>query len=189
MCDIQRLRQKISDLVNDKYQDYLVEPLKSVSSAAHTGAINTGDACACYVNFGVEVSGDDRDIEWIGLGLDLADVPNGTLFAMKQFSISALSGVAVRRKLDGPGVNIQVMHQASTEGEFVVPTDVLERFVERGVVATAYIGAVGFFTNLVDGGLQSRIAAKLSGEAFVQFRPLFEQYGIDSMFNPDNEDN
>ena len=98
MCDIQRLRQKISDLVNDKYQDYLVEPLKSVSSAAHAGAINTGDACACYVNFGVEVSGDDRDIEWIGLGLDLADVPNGTLFAMKQFSISALSGVAVRRK-------------------------------------------------------------------------------------------
>ncbi len=190
------LANTLTDVVNGHLGAFLAKPFEAVDATTKVGALKTGEVVNTYLRFGVEVNPDDRTVKYVGKGLPPADPARATLFVLRRFSDpdARLDGVAMRQSSEGD-LSVQLVHCVSAEGEFAVPVDVLGQFLERGVVSTAYLGALGLFTNLCDGGLDQDLARRLAREAFELYAPLFEQYGVADFFEPgsgaddDNDDN
>lgn len=183
----------LAEVVNGNLSAYLAKPLESVDATTKVGVLKTGEVANTYLHFGVEVNPDDRTVKYLGKGLPLADPQRATLYALRQFSNpdARLDGVALRQSSKGD-LSVHLVHCVSNEGELAVPVDVLGQLLERGVVATAYLGALGLFTNLCDGGLDHDLARRLSRDAFELYFPLFEQYGVMDFFDAcgdDDDDN
>lgn len=179
----------LTDVVSGHLGEFLAKPFKSVDSTTKAGALKTGEAVSIYLSFGVEVSPDDRTIKYVGKGLPPADPAPAALFVLRRFSDpdARLDGVALRQSSKGD-LSVQLVHCVSTEGELAVPADVLGQFLERGVVSTAYLGALSFFTNLCDSRLDQDLARRLSRDAFDLYSPLFEQYGVADFFDTSSDD-
>lgn len=183
------LANTLTDVVNGHLSTYLAKPLESVDATTKVGAMKTGEVVNTSLRFGVEVNPDDRTVKYVGKGLPPADPARATLFVLRRFSHpdARLDGVALRQSSNG-NLSVQLVHCVSTEGEFTVPVDVLGQVLERGVVSTAYLAALGLFTNLCDGGLDQKLARGLARDAFELYSPLFEQYGVADFFEPDRDD-
>jgi hypothetical protein len=176
----------LTDVANGQFGQYFASPLEAADSSTRVGALKTGGATNKHLRFGVVCNPDDRKIQFMGAGLAPADPIKAPLFILRRFSSSGtgFNGVAFRQSPTG-GVTIQLVHDLPSAGDFQAPADVLEKLLERGIASTAYLGALGLFTNLCDGGLDQELARQIARDAFELYMPLFAQYGVAEFFESD----
>jgi hypothetical protein len=174
--------QRVARVVTSYLNEFLVQPLELVDESRVAIVTTTGEELEHRMVVCVEYNLDDQRLRLVGGGGFRPLEPANTLFRITQQLSRSYGAAGVGVREFAGTLLVEVVQYLDGEGE---PSDQLvQQLLERTLTASAFVGAETLRANLVASGLVEEVASHVALEAYVDYVPLLDLYGLASL-DPD----